>query len=358
MKKLTLIIALTLLATSTLLAGGLSTFEGTWLNTDKNTRGITKLKITQTSRVTRVQAWGKAHPADTDMGSRIGRAYSSSVGQQTANDTRALVVNYHTSFSQRMIIVDAPHRNRLRAREFVYFTDRSNRSPYTNYYSFTQQTAIKPSTKPGWMVNTNIENQNIAKPIPTYTPTHQIKPTYPVKPTYKPVHPVKPGYTIKPMPGIATYINEDKISFNHHNTYVKKVGNNWKLIEGKSHWLMDFGRSEAEARKALKTIKHYGLNEMCYVGRPNPSMTYFLSRGKSPVGRMSGEDAIRFNPNNISVRKVGSRWKIMEGQSHMMMDFENSQAEANLALKIIKRYGFTHQCFIGRPNASMTYFRK
>jgi hypothetical protein len=37
------------------------------------------------------------------------------------------------------------------------------------------------------------------------------------------------------------------------------------------------GGNESEARQAEEVIRHYRLNRQCFVGRPNPGMTYWLS---------------------------------------------------------------------------------
>ena len=150
--------------------------------------------------------------------------------------------------------------------------------------------------------------------------------------------------------------NEDCINFNPWNTQVVRIGGRWKIVEG-NMWMLDFGSNEAEAREALRIIRYYGMNSQCFVGRPNPSMTYWLVNGSAPVGSMPGEDSVGFNPWNIEVRWIGGRWKIVEG-NHWILDFGSREDEARQALCIIQKYGFTRICFVGRPNASMTYFRK
>jgi len=113
---------------------------------------------------------------------------------------------------------------------------------------------------------------------------------------------------------------------------------------------------ESEARQALKIIKHYKMNSQCFVGRPGPSLEYYLVNGKAPVGAMPGEDAVPFDPNNAQVTNIGGRWKIVDG-THWILDFAEKKVEADTALKIIKKYKFSYICFVGRPGASMTYFR-
>ncbi len=148
----------------------------------------------------------------------------------------------------------------------------------------------------------------------------------------------------------------DCIPFNPNNAKVVKVRRRWKIIVG-NMWLLDFGTSQNEANKALKIIKHYGMNSQCFVGRPHPSMEFYLIDGESPVGAMPGEDAIGFNPANVEVQYVRGRWKVVEG-NHWIMDFDQAESEARQALSYILTYGFRYICFVGRPDPSMTYFRK
>ena len=149
-------------------------------------------------------------------------------------------------------------------------------------------------------------------------------------------------------------LKEDCIGFNPAKIRVRRINRRWKIVEG-SHWILDFEDKESEAYTAYAIIENHGMNSICFVGRPNPSMTYFLSNGNAPVGAMSGEDAISFRWNKIEVKKIQGRWKIVEG-SHWMMDFGSKRSEANAALAILKKYRFNKMCFVGRPKPSMTYF--
>ncbi len=150
--------------------------------------------------------------------------------------------------------------------------------------------------------------------------------------------------------------DEDCIACNPNNLQVVNVGGSWKIVEG-SRWLMDFGAKEGDARESLKVIKHYGMNSHCFVGRPNAPFEYWLVGGSAPAGGYAGEDCISFNPNTIEVRNVGGRWKIVDG-SHWLFDFGGSETEARLAYDIIKYYGFTKTCFVGRPGPKFKYLRK
>jgi hypothetical protein len=150
-------------------------------------------------------------------------------------------------------------------------------------------------------------------------------------------------------------LREDCIGFDYRRAAVKKIDGHWKIVVG-NMWLLDFGRSESEAKQALRVIRHYRMNRQCFVGRPGPSMEYYLVDGKAPAGSMAGDDCVGFNPAKIEVKKVSGSWKIVE-DSHWILDFGSNESEARTAFQIIQKYGFKYICFVGRPNASMTYFR-
>jgi hypothetical protein len=69
------------------------------------------------------------------------------------------------------------------------------------------------------------------------------------------------------------------------------------------------------------------------------------------------EDCINFNPTQAAIQNVQGHWKVVVGNM-WMLDFGGSQSNVQKALDIIKYYGFTNQCFVGRPNAPMIYFTK
>lgn len=169
-----------------------------------------------------------------------------------------------------------------------------------------------------------------------------------------PIAPIpRPGVRPRPVP-VAP--QEDCVNFSPRNAQVTRIDGRWKIVDG-SHWVFDFGGNEAEARQALRVIRHYRADQSCFVGRPDPSLSYLLAGGAAPAGPMPGEDCVGFNPGNIEVRQIGGRWKIVEG-SHWIFDFQNKEAEARQALSIISHHGFRNSCFVGRPNPSFSYLRR
>jgi hypothetical protein len=70
---------------------------------------------------------------------------------------------------------------------------------------------------------------------------------------------------------------EDCIAFDPTKLAVIDVGGRWKVAEG-AHWLLDFGPGHGNAVAALHFIRKHRFNQMCFVGRPGPSMAYFKRR--------------------------------------------------------------------------------
>jgi 2-haloacid dehalogenase len=149
---------------------------------------------------------------------------------------------------------------------------------------------------------------------------------------------------------------EDCLPLHPHGVQVREVAGQWKIVEGDQQ-VLDFGASEANAQRAKLVIVHYGFDRICFVGHPNPPMMYFTVDGKGPSGAMPGEDAVPFDLVGVVAQEVSGSWIVTDGASRMI-DFGASKANAVLAVTIIKRYEFTHQCFVGRPIAPMMYFRK
>ncbi len=48
---------------------------------------------------------------------------------------------------------------------------------------------------------------------------------------------------------------------------------------------------------------------------------------------------------------------VTDGRSRLL-DFGGSETEALRAIAVIKTLGFTRQCFVGRPDPPMMYFRR
>lgn len=147
---------------------------------------------------------------------------------------------------------------------------------------------------------------------------------------------------------------EDCIPINYNNVTVKHSGSLWLVVDGNSS--LYSAPNSTEANKIVNIIKYYKLTKSCFVGRPGASFEYMLAGSASPTGAMPGEDCIGFNPATLTIKQEGSQYLLTDGSSRMFM-FPN-KIEADQALAMIRKYGFTKTCYVGRPDASLQYMRK
>jgi len=135
---------------------------------------------------------------------------------------------------------------------------------------------------------------------------------------------------------------------------VVQINNSWKIVRGTRNIVSDFGALKQEAYDTLAILQRYNIDQVCYVGRPNPSMVYVKSGSEIPARISSDEDCIGFSRESVSVISEGERWLLRSAGSRMKM-FPN-ESEAKMALHLIKKYKISQHCFVGRPYPSFEYW--
>lgn len=151
-------------------------------------------------------------------------------------------------------------------------------------------------------------------------------------------------------------MQQDCVAVDPAAVQTKRVQGRWKIVDD-GHFLFDFGEARGDAKMAAEVLRHYRITQSCFVGRPDPSFTYLLASGEAPSGVIDGEDCLSFNPAELELVQADGRWKLAQG-SRWLFDFGDRREEAGEALEIIRQYGFTQSCFVGRPNPSFTYLRR
>lgn len=149
--------------------------------------------------------------------------------------------------------------------------------------------------------------------------------------------------------------SQDCVSLDPDNVTIEAIGDDFRVIDGPSA-LMVFPELQ-EAQDARDLIQFYGFTDACFVGRPDPEMTYWLVDGgpvpfssESPVD----EDCVGVNPDNVTVEELGDEWRVVDGPSALMVFPELQEAED--ARDLIQFYEFTNVCFVGRPDPGMSYW--
>ncbi len=108
-------------------------FIGTWVNTDSNTRGITKLIIQPAGNKLTIQTFGKCHPTDCAWGKVALPSYGTTVSDP---NHKAATANYNQGFSQTLLTLQLAGTTTMSLNSYTLFTDNSNRQPYFSLNRF------------------------------------------------------------------------------------------------------------------------------------------------------------------------------------------------------------------------------
>ncbi|HLO88557.1 MAG TPA: hypothetical protein VK203_26605 [Nostocaceae cyanobacterium] len=109
-------------------------FVGTWVNTNPNTGGITRVVITSAGgNKLNIEAFGKCQPSDCKWGKTNLVTYGNSV--QDANH-RYGTATYNPGFAETLLTLDLRNKNALTVQNFTRFTDNSGRQNYSLIENF------------------------------------------------------------------------------------------------------------------------------------------------------------------------------------------------------------------------------
>lgn len=127
---------LTVLLTAGAARADIDRFRGRWVNTDADTRGITKLAVRVRGSKIRVRVFGQCQPRDCDWGLVRARAYGSGVSSDAFATARVVSARFRQSFARRLLILRVGRGGRLRVRLLTRFTDGSGRNDTVHSYVF------------------------------------------------------------------------------------------------------------------------------------------------------------------------------------------------------------------------------
>jgi hypothetical protein len=139
MKRLSIAVTIVIIGAGVAFAFTVNQYAGSWLNTDENTRGITKVQIREHDSKADVRVWGKCSPQDCDWGWTP--ANSSTDGHLTANYQSAKIV--------RDLTLTMTNRMTLKVKVRTQYKDNSGRPTRIATYSFKRiLTPVKRPLKP------------------------------------------------------------------------------------------------------------------------------------------------------------------------------------------------------------------
>ncbi len=319
----------------------ISDLTGDWVNIDPATRGITRINVTRAGTQHRIRVFGKCRPTDCDWGSVPAYFYTTRVSRPLTATAIALTAIYIKNYAHSIITIRKSTHNKIVLTVFTRFTDNSRRSNYTSTYVLKRR-----------FYRLNLNNKARSLPVVKIRPKGRPAATPGTRITPQPKPPT-PRLVIQDPP---VFRSRDCINFNPASLRLHRVRGHWRIIYG-TKTLKDFKKNRKEARRSLQIIRHYGFTRQCTVGRTTPFMEYYLTGNRPPATRLAGEDCIGFNPDTLKVMKLEGRWQLANN-TRWILDFKHKRRLARKSLRVIKRYRFSKICFVGRPQPSLTYFRR
>lgn len=296
-----------------------SDFLGNWVNTDSDTSGITRIVVTPAGgNQVRVRVFGECHPTDCDWGVRLGHSYTEDPG---SDDVRSISAIFNTGFASKQIILRKAGGADLRFEVLTDFHDGSGRRDYdmsgrlrhggwgggyggggyggggpgggyggggpggggmgaedcVSFNPATAQVAFvagawKFVDGSHWILDFGSNHAAAIQAGQVISYYHFDQQCFVVRPGAQMTYWKRSGHV--PSNNMA---GQDCISFNPASVQTQHVGGAWKVVSG-AMWMLDYGSNHAAADQAVATIQNYSLNRQCFVARPNPPMSYWLSQ--------------------------------------------------------------------------------
>jgi hypothetical protein len=147
---------------------------------------------------------------------------------------------------------------------------------------------------------------------------------------------------------------ETLVTFDYRRAELRWINQRWQLVAD-GVWLKDFGYRQADAREALRVIQNLRLTQRGTVGTPVPVMEYWLADGQAPRTFTAAGHIQPLDVATLRVDQVQGQWSVRDNH-HVLFTFGPHRDDADQALALINRYGFTHVGSIGLSPPTMLYF--
>jgi hypothetical protein len=151
------------------------------------------------------------------------------------------------------------------------------------------------------------------------------------------------GNAGSPLPGWDEKL--ECVPFNWRQVRMRQDNGIWELAAG-NYVLCTFGADEEAARQALGVLHYYHFTEHYRIGHPRPTFSFFLINGQPPIGSMFGHSGQAFQPDKLSVQKLGMEWSLCEGDRVLAM-LGDKPDEARQLLELIQQHKFDRLCRVG-----------
>ncbi|MCX7554013.1 hypothetical protein OS175_09000 [Marinicella sp. S1101] len=185
----------------------------------------------------------------------------------------------------------------------------------------------------------------------------------------------------RPLPDIALWINEqlnrvDCVDVSRSGTRVGEINGRMKVYqrtESGNHYLFDFNNDETAANIAARAIRRYGIDQSCFINRPDANFSYLLVDSNIPTGRTNNETCRSIDPDSLVFNETPRGWWISNSDESVdYIYFPNPEVptgtgsqrpsryasfnEAHWAMSLIQEHQARFLCKTGDPG--MMYMRR
>jgi len=147
---------------------------------------------------------------------------------------------------------------------------------------------------------------------------------------------------------------ERLLTFDSDKVELQWQDNHWEL-QAEGVPLKDFGRREADARLALRLIRHLGLNQLGTIGSPRPIVEYWLVDGHAPTGPCLGLHTLPIDLERLHVEAIQQQWCVRDTY-RILFNFGSQMEEAKQTAEILRRYAFAQIGYVGQGMPAMIVF--
>jgi hypothetical protein len=266
-------------------------FTGSWDSTNMRSGGLAELDIAFSGGTVTVRAAGQCSPNPCEWGEEEAEPLLPPRKSNIARDTAALIATFEVSGISQIVLITAPSRGRL---------------------SVTVMTSY-PDARPSMIMTETMQPVSRGEPV--------------AEPVCKAITP--------PL-------------------RIRLEGGAW-AVRGGAGTVAQFASPE-QAGFLRFLLQVYGPDQLCTWGEPGASVQILSRGGALPSGAQPGEDCIGFDWRRLAVSEESGGALITDGRSRMAMLPTVEEAEA--VVDILRSQRAAAQCFIGRPNPGLSYFRR
>lgn len=163
------------------------------------------------------------------------------------------------------------------------------------------------------------------------------------------------------------------IPFDPAKLRAEQLQGNWVLRDARVI-LYNFGQAKTDAEQALAVCRHYGFNQLGYVGHPVPTLKYLMFdptprsgqeapeslvpvsarmlAGEAPHTRLSlpgvGDvgDRVPLDATHLDLRREGGEWVLYAGRTPLA-HYGTSERAGRKALQALQQFRVTELCRVG-----------